>query len=99
MPCRETIAIPPEVVRELLVFVEEIAGVEIRCWSAVEDAFAEVLGQTGAEVEERGTRFQAGEDGGGVERVFGETEGEEPEFADAGPGEDAPGFVSLERCV
>ena len=27
--------------------------------------------------------------------MVGEAEGEEPEFADARPGEDAPGFVAL----
>ncbi len=55
------------------------------------------MAEAGAEVEEAGAGLEAREDGGEVERVVGEAEGEEPEFADAGPGEDAPGFVALER--
>ena len=61
---------------------------------AVEDELAEDLAETAADIEEDGAGFDAGEEGG----VFGdggEVEMEEAPAADAGVGEDGPGFVSL----
>ena len=91
----ESVAVAPELVGEIFIFREEVGGVEVVGWGAVEDAFAKILAEAGAQVEEGISGFQTGKDHGVVERVFGETETQEPEFAYAGPGEDTPGFVSL----
>ena len=88
-------AIAPELVAQIFVFGKEVGGVEFAGGRAVEDGFTKVLAHAGAEVEEGVAGFEAWEDDGVVERVFGEAEGEPPEFADAGPRKDAPGFVAL----
>ena len=57
VPGREAIAIPPKLIREVLVSGKEIASIQVRGRSAIEDAFAEILGQAGADVEECGAGF------------------------------------------
>lgn len=91
-----------EELAEAFVGGEEVGAEEVGEGDAVEVEFAEVLAETGAEVEELdgggGGGGRGGEEGGeesGVFGVEGETEGDEPKFADAGPGEDFPSEVAL----
>ena len=48
----EAIAVLPEVVREVLIFGEEIAGVQIRGWGAIIGTFSKILTKTRPEVEQ-----------------------------------------------
>lgn len=55
----ESITVLPEVVGEVLIFGEEIAGVQIRGWGAIVGTFSEILTKTGPEVEQSCATLEA----------------------------------------